>query len=209
MPVRRAAALLLLLAVLTSCGRDGERPPEPRPVPSRTTDGAASSADPTDSAWVQLMIPMDQQALILLDLAAEKATVPRLRDWASRLRTAQNTELAALRGLRDRMGLPDTDLHKGHDMPGMVTPQDIEDARTAEGAAFDRLLMEQIRDHLRQSQQVSRSEVSAGSRGDARARARELVTARGTQLAALPRCTRASTPADVPEAFACPSDHLV
>ncbi|MFB4420487.1 DUF305 domain-containing protein [Streptomyces sp. QL37] len=185
MPPRRTAALLLLLAVLTSCTGDGERPPESRSVPSRTTAGPSPSADPTDSAWVQLMIPMGRQAVILLDLAAEKATGPRLRDWASRLRTDQDTELAALRGLRDRMGLPDTDLHKGHDMPGMVTAEDLEEARTAEGAAFDRLLVEQIRDHLRQSEQVSRSEVSAGSRPEARARARALVTARAAQLACL------------------------
>uniref|UniRef100_A0AAU3GPH5 DUF305 domain-containing protein n=1 Tax=Streptomyces sp. NBC_01401 TaxID=2903854 RepID=A0AAU3GPH5_9ACTN len=215
MPARRTAALLLLLTVLTSCAPDGERPTESRTVPSRTTaapspsvDPASPSGDPTDSAWVQLMIPMDEGAVTLLDLAGRKASDPRLPPWAARLRTAQAAELAELRGLRDRMGLPETDVHKGHDMPGMVTAQDLQDARTAEGAAFDRLLVTQIHDHLRQSQQVSRSEATAGTRPEATARAQTLATARGKQLATLTALCAAQA-ADVPEPFACPADHPV
>ena len=196
MTARRTAALLLLLAVLTSCGQEGERAARSVPAPSRTPT-AAASADATDSAWVQLMIPMNEQAVVLLDLAAERSTVPRLRSWAARLRGAQTTELLSLRELRDRMGLPDTDVHEGHDMPGMVTADDFESAREAEGAAFDRLVVALIRDHLRRSEQVSRSETTAGGRADARARARKLVTARGEQLAALTALC-AGRAADVP-----------
>ncbi|MEU5166905.1 MULTISPECIES: DUF305 domain-containing protein [Streptomyces] len=208
MQARRTAALLLLLTVLTACARGGERTPEAGSGPSGRTAAHTPSVDPTDSAWVQLMIPMDEQAVILLDLAAEKATGPRLRAWAARLRTAQAAELAELRGLRDRMGLPDTDLHKGHDMPGMVTAEDLRDARTADGDAFDRLLVTRIHDHLRQSERVSRSETAAGRGAEVTALAKELVTARGKQLAALTvLCTDEA--ADVPEPFACPADHPV
>ncbi|MFD6276999.1 DUF305 domain-containing protein [Streptomyces sp. NPDC060209] len=209
MQARRTAALFLLLTVLTACAPGGgERTADSGSVPSRTAAAPVPSVDPIDSAWVQLMIPMDEQAVILLDLAAEKATGRRLRAWAARLRTAQATELAELRGLRDRMGLPDTDLHKGHDMPGMVTAEDLEGARTAGGAAFDRLLVTQIHDHLRQSERVSRSETASGRGAEATARAQELVTARGKQLAALTAlCTGKG--ADVPEPFTCPSDHPV
>lgn len=129
------------------------------------------------------MIPMDEQAVALLALATKKATDPRLRSWATRLRTAQGAELTALRGLRDRMGLPATDVHAGHDMPGMVTAEDLEKAGAARGAPFDRFLVAQIREHLRQSAQVSRSETTAGSRTDAKERAGALVAAREGQLA--------------------------
>ncbi|WP_405812100.1 DUF305 domain-containing protein [Streptomyces sp. NBC_01520] len=181
---RTAVSLLLpsalLLAGLTACsaGPSPDAAPRPTAVP-------APSADPTDSAWVQLMIPMDEQAVALLDLAERKATGHRLRSWAARLRTAQETELTALRGLRDRMGLPDTDVHEGHEMPGMVTARDLERARTAEGAPFDRLLVEEIRDHLRQSAQVSRSEATAGAGAEVKERARTTVAARSGQLADL------------------------
>ncbi|MFB8117299.1 DUF305 domain-containing protein [Streptomyces sp. NPDC056465] len=208
MAALRTAALLLLLALLTACTGEGDRRSDPVSGPSPTTAPPAPSANPTDAAWVQLMIPMDEQALALLDLAAGKATTPGLRSWAAGLRTGQAGELAGLRGLRDRMGLPDTDLHKGHDMPGMVTAGDLDRARAARGASFDRLLVTQIHDHLRQSEQVSRSETSAGGSSEARSRARTLVAARGEQLTALTELC-AGRAADVPEPFACPSDHPV
>ncbi|MER5555433.1 DUF305 domain-containing protein [Streptomyces sp. NPDC002793] len=206
MTARRTTALLLLLTLLTACTEGGTRETSPAPAPSPTA--AAPSAHPTDSAWLQLMIPMNEAAVALLDLAAMKATGPRLPVWAARLRASQAAELTALRGLRDRMGLPDTDVHEGHDMPGMVTAEDLDDARDAEGTAFDRLLVARLHDHLLRSAEVSRSETTAGSSAEARERASTLVTARGKQLAELTALC-ADRAADVPEPFACPRDHPV
>ncbi|MDX3610689.1 DUF305 domain-containing protein, partial [Streptomyces sp. FL06-04B] len=59
--------------------------------------------------------------------------------------------------------------------------------RAAEGPSFDRLVLAQIRDHLRQSAQVSRSEITSGGRADARKLAAALVTARERSLAELER----------------------
>ncbi|WP_031080916.1 DUF305 domain-containing protein [Streptomyces sp. NRRL WC-3549] len=184
-----AASLLFGLALLTgttacstgpAAGPGTTAPPGPAATPA-----PGPSSDPTDAAWVQLMIPMDEGAVALLDLAAEKATDPRLRSYSARLRTAQETELTALRGLRERMGLPDTDVHEGHEMPGMVTATDLERADATGGAAFDRLLATELRDHLRQSAQVSRSETTAGGSAEAKERATALVAAREEQLTGL------------------------
>ncbi|WSA64372.1 DUF305 domain-containing protein [Streptomyces microflavus] len=140
------------------------------------------------------MTPMNEKALALLTLAADRATEPRLRAFATRLHSGQEAELGRLRPLLARMGLPDTDVHAGHDMPGMVTEADLEAARAAEGAAFDRLFLTGIRDHLRHSAQVSRSEITAGARADAKQLAAALVTAREaalTELEGLPGAAQA------------------
>ncbi|MFD4124671.1 DUF305 domain-containing protein [Streptomyces globisporus] len=194
-PLRRAAALVLLGALAlggtAGCSPAADsaapRTAQARKSPPTGTPAATSASTSTDVGWVQLMTPMNQQAVKLLALAAERAAEPRARDFAGRLRTGQEAELVRLRALLARMGLPGTDVHAGHDMPGMVTVRDLEAARAAEGPAFDRLLLVQIRDHLRQSAQVSRSEITSGGRADARELAAALVTARETSLAELER----------------------
>lgn len=193
---RTAAPLLLGLVVLTGPVACSTGPaPDPGPAPRRPasasvpapapTPSRGPAADPTDTGWLQLMIPMDEGAAALLDLAARKTTDPALRSFAARLRTAHEDELTALRGLRQRMGLPDTDVHQGHEMPGMVTATDLERARAAEGEAFDRLLVTEIRDHLRQSAQVSRSEATAGRAAEAKKRATALAAAHEDRLSEL------------------------
>ncbi|MFI8352252.1 DUF305 domain-containing protein [Streptomyces cyaneofuscatus] len=188
-------ALLILLALTASAGCSTATEPAPRPSAVRNTAPAPSaSGTPTDAAWVQLMTPMNEKAVALLTLAADRATEPRVRAFATRLRGDQEAELGRLRPLLARMGLPDTDVHAGHAMPGMVTESDLEAAKAAKGAAFDRLFLTQIRDHLRHSAQVSRSEIAAGARADAKRLAAALVTAREaalTELEALPGATRA------------------
>ncbi|MFD3818222.1 DUF305 domain-containing protein [Streptomyces rubiginosohelvolus] len=191
-PLHRAAVLVLLGALAlggaAGCSPAAESAPrsaQARESPPAGTRTATSTA--TDVGWVQLMTPMNQQAVKLLTLAAERAAEPRVRDFAVRLRAGQEAELIRLRALLTRMGLPATDVHAGHDMPGMVTVRDLEAARAAEGSAFDRLVLAQIRDHLQQSAQVSRSEITSGGRADARELAAALVTARETSLAELER----------------------
>ncbi|MFJ9320247.1 DUF305 domain-containing protein [Streptomyces globisporus] len=191
-PLRRAAALVLLGALAlggtANCSPAADSAPrtaQARKSPPADAPTVASTA--TDVGWVQLMTPMNQQAVKLLALAAERAAEPRVRDFAVRLRTGQEAELDRLRSLLTRMGLPGTDVHAGHDMPGMVTVRDLEAARAAAGPAFDRLVLAQLRDHLRQSAQVSRSEITSGGRADARELAAALVTARETSLAELER----------------------
>ncbi|WP_097985078.1 DUF305 domain-containing protein [Streptomyces sp. f150] len=193
-PLHRAAVLVLLGALAlggaAGCSPAAESSPrsvQARESPPTRTPTATSASTSTDVGWVQLMTPMNQQAVKLLTLAAERAAEPRVRDFAVRLRTGQEAELVRLRALLTRMGLPGTDVHAGHDMPGMVTVRDLEAARAAEGSAFDRLVLAQIRDHLRQSAQVSRSEITSGGRADARELAAALVTARETSLAELER----------------------
>ncbi|MEU6630709.1 DUF305 domain-containing protein [Streptomyces parvus] len=191
-PLRRAAALVLLGALAlggaagcsTAADSAPRTPQEQESSPTRTPTSASTA---TDVGWVQLMTPMNQQAVKLLTLAAARAAEPRVRDFAVRLRTGQEAELNRLRALLTRMGLPGTDVHAGHDMPGMVTVRDLEAARATEGPAFDRLVLVRIRDHLRQSAQVSRSEITSGRRADARELAAALVTAREASLAELER----------------------
>jgi len=183
MKAARSAAALTLLLLLAGCGSPAAGP-ESTPPPAPSATGAP--ADPTDAAWAQLMTPMNESAVALLSLAADRSDDTAVRRWAAGLRTSQNGELDRLRPLLARMGLPDTNVHEGHHMPGMVTADDLARARTLKGAAFDRFLVDRIGGHLRQTAQVSRSETGAGTRPDAKRLAAALVSARRAEIARLP-----------------------
>ncbi len=138
LPLRRAAVLVLLgvvaLGGAAGCSPAADSAPRPAPAQESLPTGTpATTSTATDVGWVQLMTPMNQQAVKLLTLAAQRAAEPRIRDFAVRLRIGQEAELSRLKTLLTRMGLPGTDVHAGHDMPGMVTERDLEAARAAEG----------------------------------------------------------------------------
>ncbi|MFF2942595.1 DUF305 domain-containing protein [Streptomyces niveus] len=183
-----AAALLVLLAAPGCSGATPASTPVPTSpvstpagVPAQTPSGA------TDAAWLQLMTPMNEGAVELLTMAADRATDPGLRSWATDLAAAHRTELDQMRPLLKQLGLPATNVHEGHEMPGMVTPGDLAQARAAKGTAFEKVVVVQIREHLEHSARVSRSEVDAGSDAAAKKLAASLVEVRAAELDTLKR----------------------
>lgn len=195
----RLAALLLTAALvgpLTGCAGDGgpaaDRGPAasaastPAGSPAASPAGSAAGFSPVDTGWVQLVLPMTEQALPLLELAPSRGTDPKLAAWAADVATGHRADVAELRRLRDRMGLPDTNVHEGHAMPGMVTAAHMARARQAEGAAFDRLLLRLVRDHLRQSEKISDSERRNGAGAPARDLAAALAADRADSLHTAP-----------------------
>ncbi|MEK8144765.1 hypothetical protein NKH18_33395 [Streptomyces sp. M10(2022)] len=102
--------------------RAGPPPRAPEPTTKGTGSLSTHGYSATDAGWIQLVIPMTDQALGLLDLAPARAHSPGSRPGPplSRPPTAPTSKAAPL---RDRMGLPTTNVHEGHTMPGMVIPR--------------------------------------------------------------------------------------
>lgn len=186
-----AAALLALLAVTGCSTTPASTPvrtnPAGTPVGTSAATPVSTPSGATDAAWLQLMTPMNEGAVELLTMAADRATDPGLRSWATDLAAAHRAELDRMRPLLRKLGLPATNVHEGHEMPGMVTPGDLAQARAAKGAAFEKVVVVQIREHLEHSARVSRSEIDAGSEAAAKKLAAALVEARADELDALKR----------------------
>ncbi|MEV8399072.1 DUF305 domain-containing protein [Streptomyces niveus] len=182
-----AAALLVLLAVPGCSAAPASTPVRSSPVSTPAGVPVQTPSGATDAAWLQLMTPMNEGAVELLTMAADRATDPGLRSWATDLAAAHRAELDRMRPLLRQLGLPATNVHEGHEMPGMVTPGDLAQARAAKGAAFEKVVVVQIREHLEHSARVSRSEVDAGSEAAAKKLAASLVEARAAELDALKR----------------------
>ncbi|MCG0283525.1 DUF305 domain-containing protein [Streptomyces sp. PSAA01] len=171
---RRAVSVAALLAAATllsaGCG-DGKPPREGRSTPSarhpatRSPNGQATSGtfNSTDIGWIQLMIAMDDQATLLLGLVPGHSSDGGVEKWAKPVATAYRGELVQLRELLARTGVPDTNPHRGHNMPGMVTEDELRTIKGTKGAAFDTLFLAAMREHLDQAAKIAHAQRSAGA----------------------------------------------
>ncbi len=194
-------SVLLLSWCLTGCGGSGESGSAPDgAAPDATaetaagataggSDGAAATGglSPTDLAWAQLMIPLNDRMLAMLDEVARRSPDAALRGFADALAASHRTELDRLHALLDDAGVTYTDIHEGHNMPGMVTEEELDDLIRLRGAAFDAEATAHLREHLEESGQVSRAERDAGTDDGATTLAAELAETRATQLDELAR----------------------
>ncbi|MCR3750030.1 DUF305 domain-containing protein [Lentzea californiensis] len=142
--------------------------PAPPPPP-------VSSFNATDTAWVQLMIPMNEQLLPALDVAP-----PPLAGFAAELKVSHSEELVHLRQLRDRAGLPDTDVHAGHQMPGLISEADLLAIRADPSA-----LTKKLHEHLDQTAELARSEQENGTDAATKEFAASVESSRRDQLSRL------------------------
>ncbi|GAA1267902.1 hypothetical protein Psi02_09780 [Planotetraspora silvatica] len=151
-------------------------------TPATTPSGSFNA---TDVAWLQLMIPMTEQAIRLLDLAPDKTADPRITRLAESLSADHHAELRRLHGLLDRSGVPYVNVHEGHNIPGMVTTDELKVITEAEGPAFDRLFADHTRDYLKQSVLVAQGEQGSGADTDTKAFAAAMAKAHTGELTRL------------------------
>ncbi len=180
---------LLAAALGAGCGAPG---PADVAAPPASATAATAGRTPaglsgTDTAWLYLAIAMDEAAVPLLDLAPTHSADAGVRRLAADLRAAHLEALAALRGLRDAAGLPAANPHAGHRMPGMVTPEQVQAAARARGAAFDALLREALLAHLDQSVRVAAGARAGGADAAVRAWAQRIAGDRAAVRGAVAR----------------------
>lgn len=178
----RRLAVLLLVAFAAGCGQEA---PAPTAAPAPVAASPSTSFNGTDTAWLQLMIPMNEQTLRLLDLVPARTADPATRQLATRVGAAHRAELDQLRALRTKAGLPATNVHEGHDMPGMVTADELRAAGEARGAALDQLVTARLREQFEQNVLLCNGERTSGADQATKALAAAIERTRATQLAQL------------------------
>ncbi|MFF2329853.1 MULTISPECIES: DUF305 domain-containing protein [unclassified Streptomyces] len=131
-------------------GKPGEpartlSPEEAAKVAKEATDDTPNSAD---FQYVQMMIRHHAQALELTALVPDRSDSAAVKRLAERITAAQKPEIGAMEGwLTHHDGEKHTSGHDHSAMPGMATAKQLEQARTANGAAFDKLFLKLMTTH--------------------------------------------------------------
>jgi uncharacterized protein (DUF305 family) len=173
-PVAGLFVVATALAGVAGCEKD--KPPATAP----TADFGG-----TDLAWIEITIAMDEQVEPLLALVPAKSRDAQVQALARQVQAFTGAELTRLRALHDEAGLPSQNPHEGMPMPGLVSADTVRKASALNGAAFDKLVREQIAAHLKQGQNLAESEEKAGTEQRTRALAEDVIHTRTEALGSL------------------------
>ncbi|GAA2184020.1 DUF305 domain-containing protein [Micromonospora lupini] len=143
----------------------------------------------TDDAFIQLLLPMNDGALALIDDldARPSAGDPALRAVLGDIRAAHRAESVELRRLLAAGNRPEQNIHAGHQMPGMVTDVALAELRAAPAAEVPTRAVGLLRAHLAQTVVLCRGEQTAGGSPEVRTLAGRIQEARAAELNALAR----------------------
>jgi len=167
----RRTTLLLAALLLAGCStaQQQQDPHSAHVHPAAAPPSSSAPARPggfsdTDAAYVQLAIPQDETVLPVLHLARTRQGVnPALAALAAEVETGHQKELEGLRKALTTAGQTYLAMHDGHDMPGMVTADELDELTKATGPAFDDELRILLKAHFEESTTVAKSELGAGS----------------------------------------------
>ena len=120
--------------------------------PEEATDLAGLRFTAADVSFMQGMIAHHAQALDMTELVAERTQRDAIRMLGQRIELSQEDEITMMEDwLRERdLEVPEPGAHRHHDaelMPGMATPEQMEELAAADGAPFDTLFLELMIEH--------------------------------------------------------------
>jgi uncharacterized protein (DUF305 family) len=179
----RAALITLTSAVLLALsGCTAEQPPRadstaPVIAPGRPGEQAttlspqeAEQAVPTPTAnaadvtFMRDMIVHHRQALDMTVLAPTRAANAKVKAMASRIKDSQAPEIQFMTSWLQEQGQKAPDHHAAHTgMPGMATPEQMEQLKAASGAAFDKIFLELMIKHHQGAVEMAEQAVQHGS----------------------------------------------
>ncbi|MBE1584275.1 DUF305 domain-containing protein [Nonomuraea angiospora] len=191
------AAAGAVLALVAGCGGAGSGSTGPdmagmsSSAPAATTASASPAAafNDADVMFAQMMIPHHQQAVEMADLAGTRAADKEVKELAAKIKAAQDPEIQTMKGWLTAWGKPmpseGMDHGMGHDMPGMMSEDDMKKLEAAKGGAFDRQFAELMIAHHNGAIEMARTEQAQGSNAEAKELAKTIETAQQAEVAQL------------------------
>ncbi|MER6583268.1 DUF305 domain-containing protein [Nonomuraea sp. NPDC001023] len=191
------AAAAGALVLLTACGTNDTASTA---APGATTASATQSATETATAgaspsqqsfndadvmFAQMMIPHHQQAVEMAGLAPQRAKDPEIKKLAADIKAAQDPEIQTMKGWLAEWGKPVPSGGMGHDMPGIMSAEDMKKLDGAKGAAFDRLFAEQMIAHHEGAIEMARTEQASGVNPQAKGLAKAIESTQQAEVAQL------------------------
>lgn len=144
------------------------------------TSSAPADHNSADTMFVQMMLPHHEQALEMSGIMLAKQDLdPQIKQLAEDITAAQGPEIEKMEGWLQGWGEAGTSgghqMGGGHGMDGLVSTEDLDKLRAAQGSEAARLYLTHMTAHHEGAIKMAREEVSNGSNPEVVALAKEVV----------------------------------
>jgi uncharacterized protein (DUF305 family) len=177
-------AALATLTTLAACNS-----PSHEATNSATTSPsvAAQQHNQADVTFVQHMIPHHQQAIEMSDIVLAKQGIdPRVIDLANRIKAAQGPEISQMQSWLSQWAVPSMPMTPGgmagHDMTGMMSDQDMNDLKGAQGVDASKMFLTQMIAHHQGAITMANDEIKNGQYPPAVSLARSIATSQQHEI---------------------------
>lgn len=189
-----SAAALATVIALAGCGSNATTGSSTMPAdhgsmnsssaPGGTSD--AGSHNSADTLFSQSMIPHHAQAVEMSDMMLGKQGVnPAVTKLATEIKAAQGPEIEKMNGWLKGWNEPTAMAGHGgagHSMSGMMSDDDLNALKAAQGKEADKLFLTQMIAHHEGAVQMAKAEIADGQNSDAVKLARDIVSAQEAEI---------------------------
>ncbi|TDD48565.1 DUF305 domain-containing protein [Kribbella antibiotica] len=152
---------------------------------------ASADFNDADVTFATQMIPHHQQAVQMAGMAGHNATNRELKNLATAIEAAQDPEIKTLATWLTTwdkpVPAPSHGGHGGHEMPGMMTEDDMSELGNTKGAQFDRQWTQLMIEHHQGAVAMAKTEQSTGKYPEAVALAGKIQSDQSAEITTLQR----------------------
>ena len=186
-------AALAMLTTLTACNRDSSHQATHSGSTSASVSSSVSSSvaaqqhNQADVTFAQNMIPHHQQAIEMSGtVLANEGIDARVIDMANRIEAAQRPEIQQMQSWLSQWGVPTMPMTPGsmagHDVSGMMSEQDMNDLKSADGVEASKLFLTEMIAHHQGAITMGTDEIKNGQYPPAVSMAQSIVTGQQREI---------------------------
>jgi uncharacterized protein (DUF305 family) len=138
-----------------------------------------------DAMFAQRMIPHHQQAIVMAEQAATRASSSKVKQLAAQIAREQDPQILAMTGWLKERGTPMPSPGGVHMGDGMMSDADMKRLGALSGKRFDRAFLRMMIEHHHGAVTMARTEQAQGSNADAKAMADSIVTSQSAEIRAM------------------------
>ncbi|MGW5440784.1 DUF305 domain-containing protein [Nocardia asteroides] len=181
----------LVALIAAGCGNDDDSAPvhHSSTTPATSTSAATSIApagtfNDADVTFLQMMYPHHEQAVQMAELVPSRSQDQQVIDLAAGIKAAQQPEMTQIQSLLASFGKPDpAGGAMNHDMPGMMSPEQMSSLEAMSGPEFDKMWLQMMIDHHRGAVEMAQTEIATGSNPQAKQLAETIVATQQQEIA--------------------------